>query len=74
LRAEGVTRLAIFGPRVRGDAQGSDLDVLVEVFTGFPGKCAGHSSRGFACSSFLPTHDLPPLKAFAERNIREDGE
>src|SRR5205085_5368003 len=32
LRAEGVTRLAIFGSRARGDARDdSDLDVLVEV-------------------------------------------
>lgn len=32
LRAEGVTRLAIFGSRARGDARdNSDLDVLIEV-------------------------------------------
>ncbi len=32
LRAEGVTRLSIFGSRARGDArQDSDLDVLIEV-------------------------------------------
>jgi predicted nucleotidyltransferase len=32
LRAEGVTRLAIFGSRARGDARAdSDLDVLIEV-------------------------------------------
>ena len=32
LKAEGVTKLAIFGSRSRGDARdGSDLDVLVEV-------------------------------------------
>lgn len=32
LRAEGVTKLAIFGSRARGDArEDSDLDVLVEV-------------------------------------------
>jgi uncharacterized protein len=32
LKAEGVTRLAIFGSRVRGDNRpDSDLDVLVEV-------------------------------------------
>ena len=32
LKAEGVTRLAIFGSRARGDARAdSDLDVLVEV-------------------------------------------
>jgi uncharacterized protein len=32
LRAEGVTRLAIFGSRARGDArEDSDLDVLIEI-------------------------------------------
>ena len=32
LRAEGVTKLAIFGSRARGDArEDSDLDVLIEV-------------------------------------------
>jgi uncharacterized protein len=32
LRAEGVTRLAIFGSRARGDARAdSDLDVLIEI-------------------------------------------
>jgi hypothetical protein len=32
LRAEGVTRLAIFGSRARDDARGdSDLDVLIDV-------------------------------------------
>jgi uncharacterized protein len=32
LRAEGVTKLAIFGSRSRGDArEDSDLDVLIEV-------------------------------------------
>lgn len=32
LRAEGVTKLAIFGSRARGDARAdSDLDVLIEV-------------------------------------------
>ena len=32
LRAEGVTRLAIFGSRARGDARAdSDLDVLIDV-------------------------------------------
>ena len=32
LRAEGVTKLAIFGSRSRGDASpDSDLDVLIEV-------------------------------------------
>lgn len=32
LKAEGVTSLAIFGSRSRGDArQDSDLDVLIEV-------------------------------------------
>lgn len=32
LRAEGVTRLAIYGSRARGDErEDSDLDVLIEV-------------------------------------------
>lgn len=32
LRAEGVTRLAIFGSHARGDARDdSDLDVLIEI-------------------------------------------
>ena len=32
LRAEGVTKLAIFGSRARGDArQDSDLDVLIDI-------------------------------------------
>jgi uncharacterized protein len=32
LKAEGVTRLAIFGSRARGDARtDSDLDVLIDV-------------------------------------------
>jgi uncharacterized protein len=32
LRAEGVTRLAIFGSRARGDArEDSDLDVLIDI-------------------------------------------
>ena len=32
LKAEGVTRLAIFGSRARGDAkEDSDLDVLIDV-------------------------------------------
>jgi predicted nucleotidyltransferase len=32
LRAEGVTKLAIFGSRARGDARAdSDLDVLIDV-------------------------------------------
>ena len=32
LKAEGVTKLAIFGSRARGDARDdSDLDVLIEV-------------------------------------------
>jgi predicted nucleotidyltransferase len=32
LRAEGVTKLAIFGSRARGDARAdSDLDVLIDI-------------------------------------------
>jgi hypothetical protein len=32
LRAEGVTRLALFGSRARGDArEDSDLDVLIDI-------------------------------------------
>jgi predicted nucleotidyltransferase len=46
LRAEGVTRLAIFGSRARGDAgDDSDLDVLIDVDpqAGFEGL---HPDRG----------------------------
>jgi predicted nucleotidyltransferase len=33
IKAEGVTRLAIFGSRVRGDHRpDSDLDILIETF------------------------------------------
>ena len=36
LRAEGVSRLAIFGSRARGDArEDSDLDVLIDVVPDF---------------------------------------
>jgi predicted nucleotidyltransferase len=35
LKAEGVTKLAIFGSRARGDARDdSDLDVLIDVAPG----------------------------------------
>jgi predicted nucleotidyltransferase len=35
LRAEGVSRLAIFGSRARGDArEDSDLDVLIDIDSG----------------------------------------
>jgi predicted nucleotidyltransferase len=38
IRAEGVTKLAIFGSRARGDARrDSDLDVLIEVNDTFRG-------------------------------------
>lgn len=38
MRAEGVTKLAIFGSRARGDARpDSDLDVLIEVNDTFRG-------------------------------------
>jgi predicted nucleotidyltransferase len=33
LKAEGVTRLAVFGSRARGDARpDSDIDILIETF------------------------------------------
>ncbi|MEZ5788654.1 MAG: nucleotidyltransferase domain-containing protein [Xanthobacteraceae bacterium] len=38
IRAEGVTKLAIFGSRARGDARpDSDLDVLIDVNDMFRG-------------------------------------
>jgi predicted nucleotidyltransferase len=49
LRAKGVTRLAIFGSRARGDERDdSDLDVLIDVN---PRKFAGSTSFVFNTSS-----------------------
>jgi len=62
LRAEGVTRLAIFGSRSRGDARDdSDLDVLIDVdSTKFKGLALigvlADAQRTIAAATGIPTH------------------
>jgi predicted nucleotidyltransferase len=64
LRAKGVTRLAIFGPRARGDVQRSDLDVLIEVDTGSPWQMRRSLEPRFcvqllfACARFAPAEGV----------------
>jgi uncharacterized protein len=71
LRAEGVTRLAIFGSRARGDArEDSDLDVLIDVddkkFSGL-----GMSGVSLICEDATGLQTQVSMRRSLDRRIAE---